>query len=142
VTVVRWGSAVVHDDRTCVADGCTTPQPAETDEVMLPRRAATLRTRATLLRAEADNLDRTAKRLDREHSRIAPTAWLCPSHHGQLRFDESAKLHMAWIGARHDPADVELIEATRQFLSEHPMPNARDERGLPAHPRPRRLAPA
>jgi hypothetical protein len=139
VTVVLWGSAVVHDNLSCL--GCDAPQPATTDETLLPRRAASLGTRATMLRAQADELDAEAKRVERTHSRLRPGMWLCSAHHEVIdRYDESGRLRLAWLGGR--AADnAELAQETRTFLDEHPVPTS-GERGLPPHPRPRRLAPA
>jgi len=141
VTIARIASHMIHDDLTCVAKGCTVPQPATTDEVVMPRRVATLRTRATMLRAQADELDVEAERLDSEHAKLKPGMWLCEAHHRQInRHDETGRLRLSWLGGRA-AYNAALAKETRDFLAEHPVPTSPGSE-LPTPRKVRRLASA
>jgi hypothetical protein len=153
MTVRRTGSGWVDDARLCIGPGCTMPAPVEPWQVEWPERVAYLkaqaeivmnvRRRATVI-AGPNELRRRASELDEQikEARKRPiAAWLCESHHRQLRTDTT--LGLAWGGARHDSTDVETIERTIAFLAEHPLwPKNSSERGLPSKRTVRRLAPA
>jgi hypothetical protein len=120
MTLIRKAKGFLHDDKTCVVPECWALQPAEPDEIDLPRLAADKRAKADQYAAVVERLRSEADDLEAQHAKIVLRPWLCEGH--RLHVYDS-DLAQRWLGGFLSPTGAEgrrLLSSTLSDIKAHP----------------------